>query len=120
MDSKDYAILVLVGQVPFITQLNRQPHEALRQRIVINYNLQGLTKDEVKDYIVFSLKNVGCSEPIFTDGAFKLLFSSTNGFLRKINRLAKMCLIAGASQKLKSINSEIVFRAQSEINITAK
>jgi hypothetical protein len=120
MDSKDYAILVLVGQVPFITQLNRQPHEALRQRIVINYNLQGLTKDEVKDYIVFSLKNVGCSEPIFTDDAFKLLFSSTNGFLRKINRLAKMCLIAGASQKLKSINSEIVFRAQSEINITAK
>jgi type II secretory pathway predicted ATPase ExeA len=92
MDSKDYAILVLVGQVPFITQLNRQPHEALRQRIVINYNLQGLTKDEVKDYIVFSLKNVGCSEPIFTDGAFKLLFSSTNGFLRKINRLTKCVL----------------------------
>ncbi len=34
MDSKDYAILVLVGQVPFITQLNRQPHEALRQNVV--------------------------------------------------------------------------------------
>ena len=46
MDSKDYAILILSGQTPFITQLSRQPHEALRQRIVVNYYLKGLTKDE--------------------------------------------------------------------------
>jgi type II secretory pathway predicted ATPase ExeA len=119
VDSRDYAILILTAQIPFITQISRQPHEALRQRIVINYSMKGLTKDEVKEYIICSLKNSGCSEPLFTDSAYELIFSSTNGFLRPINKLARMCLISGANQKLRSIDSEIVYQAQTEINITA-
>lgn len=119
VDSRDYAILILTAQIPFITQISRQPHEALRQRIVINYSMKGLTKDEVKEYIIFGLKNAGCSDPLFTDSAYELIFSSTNGFLRPINKLARMCLISGANQKLRSIDSEIVYQAQTEINITA-
>ena len=60
IDSKDYAILVLAGQTPFITQLSRQAHEALRQRIVVNYCLHGLTKDETKEYVKSRLEKVGC------------------------------------------------------------
>jgi type II secretory pathway predicted ATPase ExeA len=119
MDSKDYAILILSGQIPFISQLSRQPHEALRQRIVVNYCLKGLTKDETKEYVLSRLKIAGCSEPIFTDNAFELLFSSTNGCLRPLNSLARMCLISGANEKLKSIDAEVVFQAQTELNITA-
>ncbi len=48
IDSKDYAILILSGQTPFINQISRQTHEALRQRIMVNYYLKGLTKDETK------------------------------------------------------------------------
>jgi type II secretory pathway predicted ATPase ExeA len=119
MDSKDYAILILAGQLPFITQLSRQPHEALRQRIVMNYCFKGLTKEETKSYILSRLKLADCHEPIFTDSAFELLFSSTNGCLRSLNLLARMCLISGATEKLKSIDSEVVFQAQTELNITA-
>lgn len=119
MDSKDYAILILSGQLPFITQLSRQPHEALRQRIVVNYCLKGLTKDETREYVISRLKIAGCSEPIFTDNAFELLFSSTNGYLRPLNSLSRMCLISGANEKLKSIDAEVVFQAQTELNITA-
>jgi|SRR5690554_325493 len=119
MDSKDYAILILAGQLPFISQLNRQTHEALRQRIVINYSLKGLTRSETKDYIVSRLKIAGVSEPIFTDNAFELIFTSTNGYLRIINSVAKMALIEGANQKLKSIDSDIVFQVLNELNITA-
>lgn len=118
MDSKDYSILILSGQLPFITQLSRQPHEALRQRIMVNYCLKGLTKDETKEYIISRLKMAGCPEPIFTDNAFELLFSSTNGHLRPLNSLSRMCLITGANEKLKSIDVEVIFRAQMELNIT--
>jgi len=55
MDSKDYAILLLVGQTAFINQLQRQNHDALRQRIVVNYYLNGLSKEEVKEYIISRL-----------------------------------------------------------------
>lgn len=118
MDSKSYAILILSGQTPFITQLQRQPHEALRQRIVVNYCLKGFTKDETKDYIDSRLKIAGSTEPIFTDDAYELMYSSTSGLIRPLNSLARMCLISGANQKLRSINSEVVFQAQTELNIT--
>ena len=117
MDSKDYAILILSGQTPFITQISRQPHEALRQRIVVNYYLKGLTKDETKEYVKSRLESCGCYEPIFTDSAYELLYSSSNGSIRTLNSLTRMCLISGANEKLKSIDSEVVFMAQNELNI---
>lgn len=119
MDSKDYAILILSGQTPFITQLSRQPHEALRQRIMVNYYLKGLTKDETKEYIKSRLESFGCYEPIFTENAYDLLYSSTNGSIRTLNSLVRMCLISGANEKVKSIDSEIVFTSQNELNIVA-
>ena len=119
MDSKDYAILILCGQIPFITQLNRQPHEALRQRIIVNYCLKGLTRDETKEYIESRLEIAGCSEPIFEDDAYEILFSSTNGYIRPLNSLAKMSLISAANEKQKNIDGETVFKVQEELNITA-
>ncbi len=118
MDSKDYAVLILAGQTPIVTQLSRQPHEALRQRILVNYCLKGLNKDETKEYILSRLKLADCHEPIFDEGAFDLLYSCTNGCLRPLNSLVRMCLVSGANQKLKSIDTEVVFQAQSELNIT--
>ncbi len=113
MDSKDYAILILSGQTPFISQISRQPpHEALRQRIVVNFHLTGLTKDETKEYIKSRLKLAGCFDQIFTDSAYELLYSSTNGSIRTLNSLVRMCLISGANEKLKSIDNELVFMAK--------
>ncbi|NSW91959.1 MAG: hypothetical protein HPY74_15045 [Firmicutes bacterium] len=119
IDSKDYAILILSGQTPFITQLSRQPHEALRQRITVNYCLKGLTKDETREYVLSRLKIAGCHEPIFTDSALELMYSSTNGCIRPLNSLARVCLILDANEKLRSIDTEVVFQAQTELNITA-
>ncbi|MTI67934.1 MAG: AAA family ATPase [Firmicutes bacterium] len=119
VDSKDYSILILSGQTPFITQINRQTHEALRQRIVVNYNLKGLSKEETKDYINTRLEIAGCHDSIFTESAYELLYSSSNGCLRVLNTLAKMSLISGANQKLKSIDNEIIYQAQKELNIIA-
>lgn len=49
MDSKNYAVLALAGQPTLNDTLSMQIHEALRQRIVINYNMQGLTAKEAAD-----------------------------------------------------------------------
>ncbi|WP_434642005.1 AAA family ATPase [Thermoanaerobacterium thermosaccharolyticum] len=118
MDTKNYALLILSGQTPLIIQLNRQAHEALRQRIVLNYSFKGLNKDETKEYITSRLRYAGCNETIFTDDAIELIYSSTNGYLRKINLLAEMSMILGAKESQKTINGELLFIAQSDINIT--
>lgn len=89
-----------------------------KKRIVVNYCLKGLTKDETKDYIDFRLKIAGSTEPIFTDDAYELMYSSTSGLIKPLNSLTRMCLISGTNQKLRSINSGVVFQAQTELNIT--
>lgn len=119
MDSKNYAILILSGQLPLITQLSRQPHEALRQRIVLNYSFKGLSKEETREYIESRLKLAGVAEPIFTEDAYELIYGSTNGSVRKINSLVEMALICGFKEMTKTIDSEIIYKAQSEISITA-
>jgi len=117
MDSKDHAVLLLVGQTNFINQLQRQNHDALRQRIVINYHLSGLAKEEVREYITSRLSFAGCQEPLFTDDALELLFSCTNGLLRPLNAIARMCLISGAAKQIRSLDGDIVFNAHKEANI---
>lgn len=118
IDSKSYAMLILAGQTNFLLQLSRQVHEALRQRIIMNYCLKGLTREECKPYITSLLKAAGCIEPIFAEDAFELLYSTTNGALRPLNSLTRMCLICGANEKLNSINAEVVYKAQNELDLT--
>jgi len=43
MDSKNYAMVLLVGQPPLLNQLSLQIHLPLRQRIVIHYGFKGLS-----------------------------------------------------------------------------
>ena len=117
MDSKDLAIIVLAGQTNFINQINRSNHEALRQRISVNYHLEGLGANEIKDYIVSRLSAAGCNEPLFADDCFDLLYSMTNGHPREINSICRMCLISAASKENKFITKEDIFNAHKEVSI---
>jgi type II secretory pathway predicted ATPase ExeA len=118
MDSKNYCIVVLCGQPKLVLQLNRQTHEALRQRITVNYAFKGLSMDETREYISSRLKCCGVNEPIFEDSSYEFIFSSTGGCVRQINNLATMGLICGYKEKTKTINAELLLQAQNEIDIT--
>jgi len=119
MDSKNLCAVILAGQPKLVFQLNRQNHEALRQRIIINYTFAGLTREETKEYIISRLKACGVYEPIFEENSYEFIFTSTGGFVRKINNLVNMALICGAKEKLRSINAELMLNALNELNITA-
>lgn len=117
MDSKDLATVVLAGQTVFINQINRTNHEALRQRISVNYHFEGLNSNEIKDYITSRLSVAGCNEPIFSDDSYEILYSITNGQPRQLNSISRMCLISAASKGIKTITKEDVFNAHKEVSI---
>lgn len=117
MDSKDLALVLLTGQTNFINQINRSNHEALRQRISVSYHMEGLTSNEVKDYVLNRLGAAGCNEPIFEDDCYELIYTMTNGQFRQINSLARICLIAAASKGSRTISKEDLFQAQKEASI---
>jgi len=73
IDSIDYVALILAGQPTLNTMLQRQNHEALKQRIIINYTFTGLNTEEVSNYITSRLKLCGVNTPIFTEDAISLI-----------------------------------------------
>ena len=117
MDSKDYATLILAGQPLLNNILTKKAHEALKQRIVMNYNFTGINKEEGKKYILDKLKESGVYEQIITDGALEAIVSSGNGAIRKLNSMVDKCLFVGSISNAKMIDTDIVMNAQNELEL---
>ena len=59
MDSRDRAAILLAGLPKLNATLGLGIHEPLKQRTVMNYNLEGLSKEEGKVYILEKLRGAG-------------------------------------------------------------
>lgn len=66
MDSRDLAVVLLVGQSVLNNALNMKSNEALRQRIITSYNVGTMSIEESCIYIKTKLSNAGASSDIFT------------------------------------------------------
>lgn len=117
MDSKNYAALILAGQPLLNNILSMQIHEALKQRIVINYNFSGISSEEVKKYIINRLELCGVKNNIFEDGALEALSSCCNGSIRKLNNLVHKSLMIGCELRVEEITTDIIMDSNSEIEL---
>lgn len=118
MDSKNHCIVVFCGQPKLVLQLGRQPHEALRQRIAINYTFSGLTRSETQDYISSRFKVSGRKETPIEENAYEFIYTTTGGYPRKINKLMTMALLLGFQEKQSMLGTDIFLKADEEITIT--
>ena len=114
MDSVHYLTLLLVGQPILRRTLSLQMHEPLRQRIAVQYHLQGLSRDELDAYIAHQLKAAGVSQPLFDDTARQALYQASKGILRKVNSIALTALRLAASRKANVVDEPILLDAAAE------
>jgi type II secretory pathway predicted ATPase ExeA len=118
MDSLNTAVIIIAGQPLLNNVLSMHSHEALAQRIVINYTFNGLSKNELSDYVDSRFKACGLQQTnIFQDNALEALWGACSSSPRIINSLIEKCLHIGFQQKAKSIDTEIVRLATSEISL---
>lgn len=117
MDSKDYTILMLIGHPELKSELSKLVYESLQQRIIVNYNMNGLSRTEVKDYIKtrFEIANVNAN--IFTDDGLNALYSCSKSSPRRLNTLIINSLMLGYQNKQNYIDSEIVLKAKGEMDL---
>ena len=108
MDSKDYTILILIGQDELKDELSKKVYETIHQRIIVNYRMTGLTRDEVKQYIKTRFEVSNVKTRIFTEDALNALYSCSKSSPRRLNTLILNCLMIGCQNRIKEINSEIV------------
>jgi len=114
MDSSHYLTLLLVGQPLLRRTLSLQMHEPLRQRIAVQYHLEGLSREELDAYLAHQLKAAGITQPLFDDTARQALYQATKGILRKVNKLALTALRLAASRKAALVEESILLDATSE------
>ncbi len=114
MDSRDRAVILLAGLPQLNRTLGLAVHEPLRQRIIMNYNLDGLNKEEGREYILTKLQGAGCHQTIFEEAAIEAILNAADGTPRLINKLCNASLLIGDSNKADLINSNIVMQAISD------
>jgi len=117
MDSENHAALVIAGQPILANTLSMHTHEALAQRIVINYAFSGFSKEETIGYIDSRLKSCGLRENMFAENALEAIWGCSGGSPRLINSLAEKCLTIGFQKNARGIDTEIVMLANNEISL---
>lgn len=108
MDSVNPYILVLAGFPHLKTRLALNHNRPLSQRLILRYQLEPLTKEEVASYIEHHLKIAGAKIPIFSDSAMEAIALRSQGWPRVVNNLSINCLLYGAQLKKELIDEEIV------------
>lgn len=117
MDSKDRAAILLVGLPQLNSTLRLGVHEPLRQRIIMNYNMEGLTKEEGRTYISEKLKGAGGTPDIFEENAVEAVLNAADGTPRMINKLCSASMLVASSQGLNSIHADAVMQAVSDCEL---
>lgn len=117
MDSRDRAVVLLVGLPQLNTTLRLVANEPLRQRITMNYNLDGLDKLEAQQYILNKLKGANCNTTVFEDNALEAIINASNGIPRIINKLCNASLMIGNTKNLNTITSDIIMSAVNEVEL---
>ena len=111
MDSRDRAVVLLVGLPQINNTLRLSSHEPLRQRIIMNYNLDGLTKEEGREYIETKMNGAGCTQPVFEAEAIEAIINAADGTVRMISKLCNASLTIGNSRNVNLITADVVMQA---------
>jgi len=113
--------IVLVGQPQLREKLNSPDLAQLRQRIAVNFHLQALRSEEVKEYIKHRLRVAGSMDTVtFSDDAVRLIAAYSEGIPRVINIICDKSLLLGFVKNASVIDRSIIQTSIEELkgNVT--
>ena len=117
MDSKDRAIVLLTGLPQLNNNLRLTANEPLRQRIIMNYSMENLSKEECRNYIEERLLAAKATKGIFEGAAIEAIINSSNGIPRVINKICDTSLFVANHKNLDLIDIDIIMQASNEIEL---
>lgn len=103
--------IVLMGQPDLRKKLTMPNLEQFRQRVVLHYHLEPLTRDETGEYILHRLKKAGNEKAnIFNEDAISEIFAQSNGIPRLINLICHNALINGLVADVHDITKDMIVK----------
>lgn len=118
MDSRDRAVVLLIGLPRLNNTLRLSANEPLRQRITMNFNIDSLTKEETFEYIKSKLSGAKCTMEVFNPSALETIANASNGISRIINKICNSALMIGASKNAEYIDAEIIMFAVNDMELS--
>lgn len=100
--------IMLVGQPELIKKIKSPKLAQLAQRVSVNYHLEPLAAQEVREYISFRLKKAGGKQDIFTPNAISIISNTSRGIPRIINMLCDTALVYGYGDDLEVIDAKVI------------
>jgi len=110
-DSLNCFTLIIAGEPHLNNTLEKPIHEALRQRITVHYNYNGLDDGEVADYISHKLAIAGSSRTIINDAAVSAAHSYSRGNPRLIDNVMTYAIDLGSQRNKEIIDAETMMLA---------
>jgi len=109
-DGKNLFTMVLAGQIEFARRLEHPRRANLFQRVGTYCRIDRLESvEKVRQYVETRLRLAGAKRKLFTDDAFDALWEqSDHGVPRLVNKLSKLCLKAGETNRFEWITGEMV------------
>jgi general secretion pathway protein A len=114
-DAKPYLPLVMAGQNNLLDSLAYRPASPLASRVVARSHLEGVSRQQMQQYIEHHLAIAGVTRKLFDDAAITAIHQGAGGLFRKANHLARGALIVAAQQKTMTVTAEHVRLAATEL-----
>ncbi|MCJ7833681.1 MAG: AAA family ATPase [Deltaproteobacteria bacterium] len=114
-DSKPYLPIILAGQSALVDQLAFRSSRPLASRIIARCHLQGVSRQEMEDYLLHHLTLSGLKTNPLEEAAITAIQQGSGGLFRKANNLARGALIAAAAEQSLAVTAEHVRLAATEI-----
>ena len=83
----------------------------------MNYNMEGLSKEEGRIYVTEKLKGAGCRQTVFEQNALEAVLNSANGTPRVIKRICSACLLIADSKELHTVTGETAMQAINDVQL---
>jgi type II secretory pathway predicted ATPase ExeA/Tfp pilus assembly protein PilF len=117
LPAKKLINIFFVGQNEINQTLASQEFRALRQRIMVTYQIDPLSEIETFEYIKYRLKVAGTEMKLFNRRAIQGVYRFSNGYPRLINKVCDHALLTGYARNLKNITPDIIEECAKELSL---
>lgn len=108
-DSRSIVALILIGQTELFSERLQGVHmTAIRDRVLYKAKLEPFDRADTGRYIRHQISYSGCDRDIFDEKAMDVIFASTGGNARRINKTCISCLLYGSQQKKNTLDNYAV------------
>jgi len=117
-DSVNCFTLILAGEPRLNRTLEKQPHEALRQRVSIHYSFSGLSDEETGQYAAHKIRGAGAAESVLGEGTLPAIIGYARGCPRLLDNLLNQAFLLGAQLEKPSLDTEVIMAAVNNLALS--